>query len=81
MLLQLCLVRQNPIQTAVQPRVVDLAFLDRQQIIQRRAGIPALFNPQLAARRTQPIDRQHRYYTRPGHIRRLLIQARFEESI
>jgi hypothetical protein len=36
---------------------------------------------QLAARRTLPIDRQHRYHTRPGHIGRLLIQARFEKSI
>src|SRR5262249_33615241 len=38
MLLQLRLVRQNPVQTPVQPGVVDLAFLDLEQIIQSRAG-------------------------------------------
>src|SRR5262249_8376337 len=38
MLLQLRLVRQNPVQTPVQPGVVDLAFLDLEQIIQSRAA-------------------------------------------
>ena len=56
-LLQLRLVRQTPIQATIQARVVDLAFLDPQQIVQRRRWIPALFNCQFAAWRAQPVDR------------------------
>jgi hypothetical protein len=47
--LQLRLVRQNAVQTAVQARVVDLAIFDLQQIVERRRGIPALFDRQFAA--------------------------------
>src|ERR1700682_85074 len=36
MLFQLALVRQHAVQTAIETRVVDLAFLDFQQIVQRR---------------------------------------------
>ena len=79
--LQLRLVRQNPVQTAVQPRVVDLAFFDLQQIIQRRRWIPALLDRQLAARRAQPVDGQHRRHTRPRHIRRIVIHRLLEETI
>ena len=50
MLFQLPLVRQNPVQTAIQSGVVDPAFFDLQQIIQRRRGVPALLHRQLAAR-------------------------------
>ena len=44
MTLQLRLVRQQPVQTAVQPRVVDLGVFDPQQIVQRRGRIPALLD-------------------------------------
>jgi hypothetical protein len=60
MLFQLRLVRQDPVQTAIQTRVVDLAFFDFPQIIQRRRRLPALLDRQLAARRAQSVDRQYR---------------------
>src|SRR6266851_5265105 len=44
--LQLRLVRQNAVQTAVQARIVDFAFPDLQQIVQRRARIPTLLDGQ-----------------------------------
>src|SRR5205814_9601489 len=62
--LQFRLVRQDAIQTAVQTRVVDLPVLDPQQIVQRRPGIPTLFDRQLTAWRAQPVDRQDRKSTR-----------------
>jgi hypothetical protein len=60
MLFQFRLLRQHTIQASVQPRVVDLAFLDMQDIAQRCGRIPPLLDRQLAARRTQPVDRQYR---------------------
>src|SRR5271166_1748459 len=49
--LQLRLVRQNAVQAAIQARIVDLAFFDLQQIVQRGGWIPALLDSQFAARR------------------------------
>jgi hypothetical protein len=80
-LLQLRLVRQNPIQTAVQARVVDLAVCDPQEVVQRRRWIPALFNRQFAAWRTQPVDCQKRRHTRPRHIGSTVIHRVLEEAI
>ena len=79
--LQLRLVWQHPVQATVQPRVVDLAFFDSQQIIQSRGRVPALFNRQLTAWRAQPVDRQHRGNPRPGHISLMLVDGLFEEAI
>src|SRR5581483_5817241 len=81
MLLQLRFVRQNPVQATVQPRVVDLAFFNPQQIIQRSGWIPALFNRQFAARRAQPVDRQHRRYSRPRHVCLMLIHRLPEKAV
>jgi hypothetical protein len=82
MLLQLALVRQQAIQHAIQPRVVDLAGFDAQQIVQRRGRKPALLDCQLAAWSTQPIDRQQRSHARPGHLGLVpgTIQDRLEEN-
>ena len=79
--LQFRLVRQDAIQTAVQTRVVDLAFFDPQQIVQRRRRIPALFNGQFAARRAQPVDRQQRRHARPGHIGHIVVHRLCKETI
>ncbi len=79
--LQLCLVRQNAVQAAIQTRVVDLALVDLQKIVQGGCWIPALLNGQFAARCAQPIDRQQRRHARPGHIGRLVIDRLFEEAI
>lgn len=79
--LQLRLVRQYAIQTAIQARVVDLAFFDLQQIIQRRRRIPALLDRQFAARCAQPVDRQQRRHARPCHIACFMIDCLFEEAI
>jgi len=74
-------VRQNAVQATVQTRVVDLAFFDLQQIVQRRRRIPALLDGQFAAWRTQTIDRQQSRHARPRHIGRLVIHRLFEESV
>jgi len=79
--LQFRLVRQNAVQAAIQARIVDLAFFDLQQIVQHRGRIPALFNGQFAARRTETIDRQQRSHARPWHIGRFVIDSLFEETI
>ncbi len=74
MLFDLGLQWQETIEAAIQPRVVDLACFDVQQIVQRRGGIPVLFHGQLAARRTQPVDRQYRGDARPGYIGAIHVQ-------
>ena len=78
---QLRLVRQNPVQTAVQARVVDLALFDLQQIVQRGGRIPALLDSQFAARRAQTIDRQQRRHARPWHVDGFVIDGWLEEAI
>ena len=75
------LVRQHPVQTTVQPRVVDLAFFNTQQIVQRRRWIPTLRDRQFAARRAQPVDRLHRGHARPRHIGRIVIHHLLEEAV
>src|SRR4051812_4696155 len=79
--LQFRLVWQNPVQAAVQPGVVDLAFFDAQQIIECCGWIPALLDRQLAARRTQTVNRQHCRHTRPRHVGLLIIQDVLEEPV
>ena len=79
--LQLRLVRQNAVQTAIQARIVDLAFFDLQQIVQRGGWIPALLDGQFAARRAQTIDRQQSRHARPGHVGGFAIDGLFEETI
>ena len=74
MLLDLSLPWQETIQTAIQPRVVDLAFRDMQQIVQCCGRIPVLLDGQFAAWSTQPVDRQHRCHAGPGNIGDLLVQ-------
>ena len=79
--LQLRLVGQNAIQTAIPARIVDLAFFDLQQILERRGWVPALLDGQFAARRAETMDRQQGCHARPRHIGGLLIEAPFEEAI
>jgi hypothetical protein len=79
--LQLRLVRQHAVQTAVETRVVDLAFFDPQQIVECGGWIPALLDGQFAARRAQPIDRQQRGHARPRHIGGFAIDGLLEEAI
>src|SRR5260370_7674335 len=74
MLLQFGLTWQETIQAAIQPRVVDLAFRDVQQIVQRCGWIPVLFDGQFATGSTQPVDRQHYDYAGPRNIGDLLVQ-------
>ena len=81
MSLQLGLVRQNPVQTAVQTRVIDLAFFDLQQIIERCCWIPPLLNRQFAAGRAQPVDRQHSGHARPRHIGRIAVYRLLEKAV
>ena len=76
-----CLVRQQPIQRAVEPVVVDLLGGQAQQILQRRAAVPVLGDVQLARRLAQPREHQHRGHRRPRHLlpasrQQLLAQAR-----
>src|ERR1700730_14113263 len=81
MLFQFALVRQNPVQTAIQASVVDLAFFDFQQIVQRSRGIPAFLDRQLAARSAQSVDGQHRRHPGPRHLDRFLIHRLFKKTI
>src|SRR6266704_3060992 len=81
MLFQPALVGQDPIQAAIQARVVDLALSDLQQIIQRRRRIPAFLDRQLTARRTEPVDGQYRRYPRPGHLRRIVVHRLLKKTI
>ena len=76
--LHLRLVRQNAVETAVQARVVDFAFVDLQQIVKRSRGIPTLLDGQFASRRAETIDRQQGRYARTERSRPAgLMLARF----
>ena len=79
--LQLRLVRQNAIQTAVQARVVDLPVLDPQQIVEGGGWIPALLDGQFTARRAETIDRQQSRHARPRHVGGFVIDGLFKEPI
>src|SRR3954452_13906369 len=67
MLLQFRFVRQNAVQAAVEPCVIDLAVFDPQQVVQCCRWIPSLLNRQFAAWRAQAIDRQHSGYATRDH--------------
>jgi len=70
MSLQFRLVRQNAIQTTIQARIVDLAFFDPQQVIQRRRRIPALFDWRAGLRASSNIreDGSHVPGPHPGLV-------------
>ena len=74
MLFDLGLQGQQTIQTTIEPRVVDLAFRDVQQIVQRSGGIPVLFDGQFTSWITQPVDRQHGGHAGPRNIGKFLVQ-------
>jgi hypothetical protein len=65
--LQRRLVRQQAVERAVQPIVVDGFGRHAQQIAQRRAAIPILGDVQLARRLAQPGNHQDRRHRRPRH--------------
>jgi len=67
MLLDRLFVRQEPIQRAVEPIVVDPLGGQPEQILERGLAIPVLGDVQLARRFTQPRDHQHRRHLRPRH--------------
>ena len=52
------LVREQAIERAIEPILVDLLFAKLQQIAKRRAAIPVLGNVQLARRLAQPSRHQ-----------------------
>ena len=60
------LVREQVIERAIEPILVDLLFAELQQIAKRRPAIPVLGNVQLARRLAQPSRHQHRRHLRPG---------------
>jgi len=55
-LLDRCLVRQESIQRAVEPMVIDPLGRDPQQVLERGRPIPVLGDVQLARGLTQPGD-------------------------
>ena len=61
------LVRQQPVEGAVQPVVVDLRARDLEQVLQRGAAVPVLGDMQLARRLAQAGEHQDRGHRRPGH--------------
>src|SRR5208282_20821 len=60
------LVREQMIQPAIEPILVDLLIAELQQIAKRRAAIPVLGNVQLAGRFAKPSRHKHRRHLRPG---------------
>ena len=66
MRLQRSLVREQAIERAIEPILVDLLFAKLQQIAKRRAAIPVLGNVQLARRLAQSSRHKHRRHLRPG---------------
>ncbi len=67
MLLELPLVREQPIEGAVQPIVVDQRGGQREQVFQRGAAVPVLGDVQFARRLAQAGQHQHRRHGRPRH--------------
>jgi hypothetical protein len=66
MRLQRRLVREQAIERAIEPILVDLFIAELQQIAKRRAAIPVLGNVQLARRLAEPSRHQHRRHLRPS---------------
>ncbi len=60
------LVREQMIEPAIEPILVDLLIAKLQQIAKRRAAIPVLGNVQLARRLAEPRRHQHGRHLRPG---------------
>ena len=60
------LVREQAIERAIEPVLVDLLITKLQQVAKRRATIPVLGNMQFARRLAQPGRHQHRRHLRPG---------------
>jgi hypothetical protein len=75
------LVWQQQIQAAIQAIGVHPGGGDAEDIVQRRRGVPAGLDRQLAPGRTQSVDRQHRRDPRPGHLRRHAVQRGLTEAI
>ena len=73
--------RQQVIQHAIQPAVIDGAVGRMSQIIESRRRVPACFGRQLAPRRAQPVDGENRGDARPRHIGVRVIYARGEELV
>ena len=67
-LLQAVLVLEQPIQTGIQAIRIDLRGRDSQEILQRRAGVPVVFDVQFTRRLAEPSDRQNRRHRRPGNL-------------
>ena len=59
------LVREQSIERAIEPILVDLLLAELQQIAKHRSTIPVLGNVQLARRLAQPSRHQHRRHLRP----------------
>ena len=66
MRLQRSLVREQAIERAIEPVLVDLLVAELQQIAKRRAAIPILGDVQLARRLAEASRHQHRRHLRPG---------------
>ena len=81
MALQRRLVRQEVIEGAIQPAVVDRPVWNVQQIVERRRRIPPLFNRQLAPGRAEPVDREDRDDARPRDVSGRIVQAGGEERV
>ena len=81
MALECGLLRQQVIQRAIEPGVIDRALGNMQQIVERRRRIPPLFNGQLASGRAESIDREDRGDARPRHVGGDRIQPRLEELV
>ena len=66
MRLQGRLVREQAIERAIEPILVDLLIAELQQIAKRRAAIPVFGDVQLARRLAQSSRHKHRRHLRPG---------------
>ena len=60
------LVREQAIERAIEPFLVDLLVAKLQQVAKRRAAIPVLGNMKFAGWLAQPSRHQHRRHLRPG---------------
>jgi hypothetical protein len=66
MRLQRLFVREQAIEPAIQPILVDLRIAELQQVAKRGAAIPVLGDVKLARGLAQTRRRQHRRHLRPG---------------
>lgn len=75
------LTRQQQIQAPIEAVGVDSGGVDAQDIIQRRRPVPPRLDRQLAARGTQPVDRQHGGDPRPGDLCGNFVQRGLAEAV